>query len=141
MAEQANGESTRTLDSWKEIAAFLRRGVRTVQRWELTEGLPVRRHRHMKRGSVCAVPAELADWQQGRQLGFRLRNGGPTDGQAMDQFDRLRRLMLRQTVLARELGDLLAVHAATRDRMRQLNSSSTSSLDTSTMRAELDKSA
>ena len=34
------------LDSWKEIATFLNRGVRTVQRWEATEGLPVRRHQH-----------------------------------------------------------------------------------------------
>ena len=31
------------LDSWKEIAAYLRRSVRTVQRWEREEGLPVHR--------------------------------------------------------------------------------------------------
>jgi len=34
-------QSVAVLDSWKEIAVFLRRGVRTVQRWEKTEGLPV----------------------------------------------------------------------------------------------------
>src|SRR3954463_10845884 len=38
------------LDSWKEIAAYLRRGVRTVQRWERDEGLPVHRLAHGKRG-------------------------------------------------------------------------------------------
>ena len=43
------------LDSWKEIATFLNRGVRTVQRWEVTEGLPVRRHQHRKLGSVFAL--------------------------------------------------------------------------------------
>ena len=32
------------LDSWKEIAAYLNRGVRTVRRWEREEGLPVHRH-------------------------------------------------------------------------------------------------
>jgi hypothetical protein len=29
------------LDSWKEIAAHLKRDVRTVQRWEKEHGLPV----------------------------------------------------------------------------------------------------
>ncbi len=36
------------LDSWKEIAAYLRRSIRCVQRWERTEGLPVLRHQHAK---------------------------------------------------------------------------------------------
>jgi TolB-like protein len=31
------------LDSWKEIAAYLRRGTRTVQRWASEQGLPVHR--------------------------------------------------------------------------------------------------
>ena len=34
------------LDSWKEIAAYLKRDVTTVQRWEKREGMPVRRHLH-----------------------------------------------------------------------------------------------
>jgi len=50
------------LDSWKEIAAFLRRDVRTVQRWEKKENLPVHRHQHEKLGSVYAFPAELTQW-------------------------------------------------------------------------------
>lgn len=40
------------LDSWKEIASYLKRDVRTVQRWERREGLPVHRHQHEKLGSV-----------------------------------------------------------------------------------------
>ncbi len=31
------------LNSWKEIAAYMGRGVRTVQRWERDLALPVRR--------------------------------------------------------------------------------------------------
>jgi hypothetical protein len=50
------------LDSWKEIASFLNRGVRTVQRWEATEGLPVRRHQHRKLGSVFALKSEVSAW-------------------------------------------------------------------------------
>ncbi|HEY1264698.1 MAG TPA: tetratricopeptide repeat protein [Terriglobales bacterium] len=55
------------LDSWKEIAAFLKRGVRTVQRWEREEGLPVHRHQHRKLGSVYAFEAEVARWWESRR--------------------------------------------------------------------------
>lgn len=58
----------RRLDSWKEIAAYLGRGIRTVQRWEREEGLPVHRLAHAERGSVFADPAELTDWWNSRQI-------------------------------------------------------------------------
>ena len=54
------------LDSWKEIAAYLNRSVRTVTRWEREEGLPVHRHLHSKSGSVYAYKAELEDWWKSR---------------------------------------------------------------------------
>ncbi|HUJ41849.1 MAG TPA: tetratricopeptide repeat protein [Candidatus Acidoferrales bacterium] len=54
------------LDSWKEIAAFLKRGVRTVQRWERTEALPVHRHQHAKLGSVYALKSEVSAWWDSR---------------------------------------------------------------------------
>jgi TolB-like protein/Flp pilus assembly protein TadD len=64
---EASGEATdQRLDSWKEIAAFLKRGVRTVQRWEQTEGLPVHRHQHAKLGSVYALRSEVAAWWESR---------------------------------------------------------------------------
>jgi Tol biopolymer transport system component len=56
------------LDSWKEIAAYLGRGVRTVQRWEREEGLPVHRLAHEKRGSIYARREELAAWWESRRL-------------------------------------------------------------------------
>jgi Tol biopolymer transport system component len=52
----------RRLDSWKEIAQFLNRDVRTVQRWEKDEGLPIHRHMHQNRSSVFAFEDELANW-------------------------------------------------------------------------------
>jgi Tol biopolymer transport system component len=55
------------LDSWKEIAAYLGRGVRTVQRWEREEGLPVHRLAHEKRGSIYARREELAAWWESRR--------------------------------------------------------------------------
>jgi TolB-like protein/Tfp pilus assembly protein PilF len=55
------------LDSWKEIAVYLRRDVRTVQRWEKSEGLPVHRHRHDRLSSVYAYKSELTAWFDARQ--------------------------------------------------------------------------
>ena len=50
------------LDGWKEIASFLNRDVRTVQRWESKENLPVHRHLHGARASVFAYQHELEVW-------------------------------------------------------------------------------
>jgi putative ABC transport system permease protein len=54
------------LDSWKEIAAYLKCGVRTVQRWEKSEGLPVHRHVHRTQGSVYAFTSEIDQWRDRR---------------------------------------------------------------------------
>jgi hypothetical protein len=59
------------LESWKEIAVYLKRGVRTVQRWERTEALPVHRHHHDKRGTVYAFRREIDDWRENRGRGMR----------------------------------------------------------------------
>jgi hypothetical protein len=48
-----------TLDSWKEIATYLNRNVRTVQRWEKREGLPIHRHVHERASSVSACKNEI----------------------------------------------------------------------------------
>ena len=55
------------LDSWKEIAAYLKRDVTTVRRWEKREGLPVHRHLHERRESVYAYSAEIDRWWHGRR--------------------------------------------------------------------------
>ena len=70
------------LDSWKEIAAYLRRDVRTVQRWEKKESLPVYRHQHDKLGSVYAYKADLDKWFNTRQpeVAEPLPSPGAKDG-------------------------------------------------------------
>jgi TolB-like protein len=57
------------LESWKDIAAYLRRDVRTVQRWEQTDGLPIHRHRRAQRPIPYAYKAELDAWWTGRSDG------------------------------------------------------------------------
>lgn len=50
------------LSSWKEIAGYVGRGVRTVQRWEKNFGFPVRRPKGEGRGAVLAFPSEIDAW-------------------------------------------------------------------------------
>lgn len=50
------------LNSWKEIAAYLGRGVRTAQRWERCLGLPVHRPKGTDRSAVLAFAHELEAW-------------------------------------------------------------------------------
>jgi Tol biopolymer transport system component len=74
MGEPPSATSTRErpledrLDSWKEIAAYLKRDVTTVQRWEKREGMPVHRHLHDRMGSVYASRVELDAWTRSRNL-------------------------------------------------------------------------
>jgi len=58
------------LGGWKEIADYLRCGVRTVQRWE-ENGLPVHRPVPSKRAHVVAYSQELDWWIRDHQHGRR----------------------------------------------------------------------
>lgn len=57
------------LTSWKEIGQYLGKGVRTVQRWELEAGLPVRRAGSAFGHTVLAIPEELDAWTRSRTKG------------------------------------------------------------------------
>lgn len=54
----------KTLESWKQIAAYLDRSERTVRRWEATEGLPVHRREHEKQDTVFAYRHEIEAWSR-----------------------------------------------------------------------------
>jgi predicted DNA-binding transcriptional regulator AlpA len=51
-----------SLQSWQEIAQYLGRAERTVQRWELRFGLPVHRPLGKHRGNVVAFVHEIDKW-------------------------------------------------------------------------------
>src|SRR5512138_3801243 len=56
----------KTLESWKQIAAYLDRSERTVRRWETLEGLPVHRRGHQKCDTVFAYKHEIEVWARRR---------------------------------------------------------------------------
>jgi hypothetical protein len=99
---------TSVLNSWKEIAAYLGRGVRTVQRWEHDAALPVHRPKGKDRSAVLALTNELDEWL--RRTAVRSNGNGHADP------DSVVPVLLE---LARELqavGERLALHIDRRQR-------------------------
>ncbi len=70
------GQQQRYLSSWKEIAQYFGRGVRTVQRWEAMLGLPVRRPHGRSRSAVMAITGELDEWLWRARLRPEVFNDG-----------------------------------------------------------------
>jgi predicted DNA-binding transcriptional regulator AlpA len=50
------------LNTWKEIAQYVGRSVRTIQRWERELGFPIHRPRGKQRSAVIAMPPEIDEW-------------------------------------------------------------------------------
>lgn len=50
------------LTTWKDIARYVGKGVRTVQRWEQEFGFPVRRASSGSRRAVLAIREEIDAW-------------------------------------------------------------------------------
>jgi hypothetical protein len=69
-------QQQRHLSSWKEIAQYFGRGVRTVQRWEAMLGLPVRRPHGRSRSAVMAITGELDEWLSRARLRPEVFNDG-----------------------------------------------------------------
>src|SRR5215510_5291053 len=90
----ASRSSADRLDSWKEIASYLGRDVRTVQRWEKKEGLPVHRHQHDKLGTVYAFPSELDAWWVDR----RPRLGDQAEPEAIAEAPATRRPLTARSI-------------------------------------------
>ena len=65
------------LHSWKEIAAYVRCGVRTVERWEHDFGLPVHRIGARERTAVIAFPQEIDRWLHSTPVGLQRYDAGP----------------------------------------------------------------
>ncbi len=101
------------LQSWKEIANYLHRGVRTVQRWQKM-GLPVRRLGGGPKAPVMADPRDLDRWLQGAQLhGF----GTPQPGEHLICAGLLRDSLLQARQLRQEMSGLRVSHRASMVRL------------------------
>jgi len=94
------------LTSWKDIAQYVGKGIRTVQRWERELGFPVRRTKPGEKGVVLAIPREIDSWVKSQQF---------SDTGRSDRTELLRSLAALQT----EIGEL---RSENRELRRQLAS-------------------
>src|SRR5439155_26330781 len=62
----------------------MRQGVRTVQRWEMTFGLPVHRPKAGTRGAVIAFAEELEAWGQTTPVRLDVIAGLKAKGEAQE---------------------------------------------------------
>jgi hypothetical protein len=93
---------TEVLSSWKDIARYLGKGVRTVQRWERDLGLPVRRPKGAAhKSSVLLDRNDLDAWMATR---FALRASQTLETTRADEPSGSARNKLREGIrTAREL--------------------------------------
>ena len=125
----------RILNSWKEIASYLGRGVRTVQRWEAQLGLPVHRPAGKDHSAVIAFSSELDQWLNLRPL----RNSASDETQSTFDsaaaqallgktevlLEKCEILLLRNDELARKISEVAeALHDEINSREARKTSSS-----------------
>jgi tetratricopeptide (TPR) repeat protein/TolB-like protein len=87
------------LDSWKEIASFFRREVRTVQLWERHERLPVHRHQHRKVGTVHAYQTELREWWKQRCASREAKAAQPVEPPVVETKESAAQMQITLAVL------------------------------------------
>jgi phage terminase Nu1 subunit (DNA packaging protein) len=121
-----------SLNSWKEIAVFLGRGVRTVQRWERELGLPVHRIRETEHSPVFAFASELRKWLERRGKAGVRKPPSPSD--ALPSAEPERRPQLEPPrLLAQEILKMLAEQAKATEQLRHSLEMTIAVLDLSRM--------
>ncbi len=113
----AANSGEKVFTSWKEIASFFGKGVRTVQRWEQKFGLPISRPTAAK-NVVLTTENELREWI--RRSSSHIDGDGSdgstsTDNSVTELVERLQRLETETARLAQMIANFS-------DRMDQLGS-------------------
>jgi hypothetical protein len=85
MGSFAGAPKARLLTGWKEIARYMGKGVRTIQRWERDFGLPVRRPLSGNRRPVLARPGDLDRW-----VAIRCRTKAPDADRQSERAEMVR---------------------------------------------------
>lgn len=108
------------LDSWKEIASYLRKDIRTVQRWEKSLGLPVRRLAHGKLGAVFAYKHELDAWWKESQSKLAIEDDKSKGGGDSSELDLVFEERVLDPVEEDKVDDEIRLGKTRRNRVRPL---------------------
>jgi hypothetical protein len=90
----------RVLASWKDIATYVGKGVRTVQRWESDLDFPVRRSGDPGKSAVVAFTDEIDSW-----FGARFKKS--VRGRSQSELQQLRKRIAKLLVENRSLRRML----------------------------------
>lgn len=96
------------LNSWKEIANYLGRGVRTVQRWEAHLALPVHRPSGREHSAVLAFSNELDQWLDSRPVRQNMSAGATSPSVVGVSAAEMQELLSRAEVLLQKLESVLS---------------------------------
>lgn len=107
MALQSSNSTVTVLNSWKEIAAYMGRGVRTVQRYERELQLPVRRIQGKSHASVLALKTDLDAWVHSAPLGLNERS---SNTQHRACITNIRTSLAKMAILRRNTYELRVAH-------------------------------
>lgn len=113
MDPRLRAEAT-ALTCWKDIAHYLGKGVRTVQRWEQSFGLPVRRLNGIDhKSAIVAYPRDLdawleSRWSQRKPVNHTFSNGSRPMANLGDLVQHSRELRAAHVVLIHENSTALA---------------------------------
>ena len=121
MTSAGSAARAAVLTSWKEIARYMGKGVRTVQRWEMDFGLPVRRPQGSNKKAILARPSDLDAWVAMRcTISERAREKAPalySRASLSAEIATARNLLQNQTALRVELE---AAIVAVREQLRTM---------------------
>ena len=93
--------SAELLNSWKEIAAYTGRGIRTLQRWDRDLHFPVHHPHEAHCGVVSAFKDEIDLW-------FRTRHGEHSANSIHQDNYEARRLLLKNTQILKARASRMA---------------------------------
>lgn len=115
----------KVLHSWKDIANYMGRGVRTIQRYEVQLGLPVHRPAAKNRSSVMAFSDEIDVWLNRaptRTQSTELSGSPPklTEEQVKQQLAMRANIKANNTSAKRNREKARAAHEACRDSAKRL---------------------
>ena len=101
--------SRQNLIGWKEISSYIKRSVRTVQRWEARLGLPVYRPALKDRSAVIAFSDELDRWisRASPDIGAEdavLNGNGGNDAVLLKVLDNVSAMVLDTAELSSQVG-------------------------------------
>lgn len=135
---------SRVLQSWKQIANYIGRTERTIQRWEREFGFPIRRPSGKARSAVMALVSEIEEWTRGKPSLVEIQRTGwlprekfqhnvtpqavtikpnlspsPERLPFEENLANLQKQVERQTKLRQDLADLRSEHWRIRKKLRK----------------------